>query len=279
MRKQSFNAPKRASKRPALTRDDAQMNANDFRLRDGIPFHPVPCGVGKNLRYRLELENACDRIVGLDALEDRLFTAGLNLRVSAVENILNTLLEVLPAYIAETGRSVRIGNLVTLKPCVTGTLDHANDAADPTRNHLEIRATVGPALRYALSRAPLVNMKRSSDGISQVTGGPDGKSDELDAEHEVVVVGWRIYLPVQPFDAADGKGRAWLETLEGERIGRFAVTLSGESLLHLRLHLDAADLPRGGTARLVIETRGTFAASEDAASPVLSYRRKVKLVG
>ena len=124
------------------------MSANDFRLRDGIRFHPIPCGgSGEERYYRLELETASDNIVGLDALEDRLLTAGLNLRVSAVENILNTLFDVLPAYIAETGNAVRIGNLVTLKPCVTGTLAHANDAADPEKNHLEIRATVVPALR------------------------------------------------------------------------------------------------------------------------------------
>ena len=104
-----------------------------------------------------------------------------------------------------------------------------------------------------------------------------GKSGEIDAEHETIVTGHGIYLPRQAFDAADAKGRAWLETLEGERIGRFDVTVSGESLLHLRLHLDAADSPRN--CRLVIETCGTSAAAESADSPLLSYRRKVKLVG
>ena len=215
------------------------MSANDFRLRDGIRFHPIPCGgSGEERYYRLELETASDNIVGLDALEDRLLTAGLNLRVSAVENILNTLFDVLPAYIAETGNAVRIGNLVTLKPCVTGTLAHANDAADPEKNHLEIRATVVPALRYALSRAPLVNVNRASDGIAHVAGGPDGRDCEVDEGHETIVTGHGIYLPRQAFDAANP--------------------------------------PRD--CRLVIETSGTSAAAESADSPLLSYRRKVKLV-
>jgi hypothetical protein len=278
MRKSSLNAPKRISQPPSLSREDAQISANDFRLRDGIRFHPIPCGgSGENRYYRLGLENANDNIVGLDALEDRLLTAGLNLRVSAVENILNTLLDILPAYIAETGNAVRIGNLVTLKPYVTGTLAHANDAADPEKNHLEIRATVAPALRYALSRAPLVNVNRASDGIAHIAGGPDGKDCEIDTGHETLVTGHGIYLPVQTFDASDAKGRAWLETLEGEKVGRFDVTVSGESLLHLWLHLDAADSPRD--CRLVIETYGTSAAAESATAPLLSYRRKVKLVG
>lgn len=253
------------------------MDVRDFRLRDGVTFRTIPCGrKGEGQRYRLELETASDSIVGLDALEDRLLTAGLNLRVSAVENILNTLFDVLPAYIAETGNAVRIGNLVTLKPCVTGTLAHANDAADPEKNHLEIRSTVVPALRYALSRAPLVNANHVHDGIAHIVGGPNGRACEIDVEHETVVAGHGIYLPPQAFDAAEAKGRAWLETVEGERIGRFDVTVSGDSLLHLRLHLDAADLPRN--CRLVIETYGTFAAAESATSPLLSYRRKVKLI-
>ena len=255
------------------------MDATDFRLRKGIPFHPIPCGGdGENRYYRLELKNANDSIVGLGALEDRLLTAGLNLRVSAVENILNTLLDVIPAYIAETGNSVRIGNLVTLKPYATGTLAHANDAADPEKNHLEIRATVAPALRYALSRAPLVNVNRPSDGILNIAGGRDGRVCEIDEEHETIVTGHHIYIPAQTFDAEGAKGRAWLETLEGEKIGRFDVTVPGETLLHLRLHLDAPDGPRSRECRLVIETYGTAAAAESGTAPLLSYRRKVKWV-
>lgn len=278
MNKQSLNVPKRVSKCPALTRADAVMDARDYRLRDGLSFHTIPCGRnGEDQRYRLELETASDNIVGLDALEDRLITAGLNLRANAVKTVVDTLLAVLPAYIAETGNAVRIGNLVTLKPFVTGTLAHANDAADPVKNHLEIRATVSPALRHALSRAPLVNVNRVSDGIANVVGGPNSRYCEVDVEHETIVTGHGIYLPSQTFDAADAKGRAWLETMEGDKVGRFDVTVSGESLLHLRLHLDVADMPRD--CRLVIETYGTSAAAESAASQLLSYRRKVKLVG
>ena len=280
MKKRSLNAPRRISKCPVLTREDALMDARDFRLQDGIPFHPIPCGgSGEKHYYRLELKNSSDSIVGLGALEDRLRVAGLNLRVSAVENILNTLLDVLPAYIAETGHSVRIGNLVTLKPYATGTLAHANDAADPEKNHLEIRATVTPALRYALSRARLVNVNRPTDGIDHVSGGPDGGNCKIDEGHDTIVTGYGIYLPEQTFDAEGAKGRAWLETLEGEKIGRFDVMVSSDSFLRLRLHLDAADKPHPRDCRFVVETYGTSAAAESGTAPLLSYRRNVRLVG
>jgi len=119
-----------------------------------------------------------------------------------------------------------------------------------------------------------LELENANDNIA---GGPDGRDCEIDAEHETLVTGHGIYLPAQAFDASDTKGRAWLETLEGEKVGRFDVTVSGESLLHLRLHLDAANPPRD--CRLVIETYGTSAAAESGTAPLLSYRRKVKLIG
>ena len=51
MRKSPLNAPKRVSQPPSLSREDAQMSANDFRLRDGIRFHPIPCGGSGEERF------------------------------------------------------------------------------------------------------------------------------------------------------------------------------------------------------------------------------------
>ena len=131
----SLMRPKRASTRFTITRADIQVDPKSSLLPD-VMINPIPCGDGGKVKYRLSLDNSTDNICGLESLEDELRTAGLNLRVSTVENILNTLLDVIPRYIARTGRSVRIGNLVTLKPYATGTLDNANDAPDPERTIL-----------------------------------------------------------------------------------------------------------------------------------------------
>lgn len=166
MKKKTLMAPKRMSARPSRSRGDAQIDARSYLLRDGVRFRTVPCArFGDVQQYRLQLESDNDNIVGLDAIEDELRTAGLNLRVEAVENILNTLCGVIPEYIARTGNAIRLGNLVTLKPYATGTVAHANDAPDPEKNHLEVRATVCPALRYSLAKARLVNAMRNVDGI------------------------------------------------------------------------------------------------------------------
>lgn len=271
-------APKRVSSPPSLSREDAQIDAQSFLLRGGVRFKAVPCArSGGTPQYRLQLESDNDNIVGLDAIKEELRMAGLNLRVEAVENILNTLCGVIPEYIARTGNAVRLGNLVTLKPYATGTVAHANDAPDPEKNHLEVRATVCPSLRYSLAKARLVNAMRNVDGIDNVVGGPAQKSGEVDAENEIAVAGRNIYLPPSSADGAEARGRAWLEAMDGKMLGRCDVTLSGGEYLRLRLRLDA--LPSVRDCRLVIETCGTAEAAADPSSPIMSYRRNVRFVG
>lgn len=278
MRKKSFIAPKRTSGRPSLSRWDAQIDARSSLLCDGVRFRTVPCARSGDIpQYRLQLESDNDNIVGLGAIEDELRMAGLNLRVKAVENILNTLCGVIPEYIARTGNAVRLGNLVTLKPYATGTVAHANDAPDPEKNHLEVRATACPSLRYSLAKVRLVNAMRNVDGIESVMGGPAQKNGEVDAENEIVVFGRSIYLPPSSAGDAEARGRAWLETREGEMLGRCDVTLLDGAYLRLCLHLDAP--PSDRDCRLVIETYGTAEAAADPSSPILSYRRNVRFVG
>ena len=277
MKKKTFMAPKRMSGRPSLSRSDAQIDARSFLLRDGVRFRTVSCArTGDARQYRLKLESDNDNIVGLGAIADELRMAGLNLRVEAVENILNTLCGGIPEYIARTGNAVRLGNLVTIKPYATGTVAHANDAADPDTNHLEVRATVCPSLRYSLAKVRLVNAMRKVDGIDSVVGGPRQKSGEVDAENDIAVFGRNIYLP-ESADGANVRGCAWLETREGEMLGRCEVTLSGGEYLRLRLRLDAP--PSVRDCRLVIETYGTAEAALDPSAPILSYRRNVRFVG
>jgi hypothetical protein len=277
MKKKTLMAPKRMSARPSRSRGDAQIDARSYLLRDGVRFRTVPCArFGDVQQYRLQLESDNDNIVGLDAIEDELRTAGLNLRVEAVENILNTLCGVIPEYIARTGNAIRLGNLVTLKPYATGTVAHANDAPDPEKNHLEVRATVCPALRYSLAKARLVNAMRNVDGIDSVLGGPKQNNGEVDEKNDIVVFGRNIYLP-KPAGDAKVRGRAWLETREGEKLGRCEVMVSGNDNLCLRLRLDAPLRVRD--CRLAIETCGTKNAALDPTSPISLYRRNVRFVG
>ena len=281
MKKRSLVVRTRISKPPALSREDAQMDPNDFHMRNGMRFYPVACGKhDKKKYYRLALENSRDCIVGIDALEDRLRTVGLNLRTSTIENILNTLMDVIPSYKAETGHSVRLGNLVTFTPYATGTLAHANDEADPSKNHVEIRAVELPVLRYALSRAHLVNTQGDKGNIQHVAGGPKGEEGIVDEDSTITVTGRGIYVPEQTYDTPSPMGRAWVESLTGEQLGRCDVLKENDVLLILKLHMDK--VPRTQDARLVIETYGTREAAQAAVAddsvPLLAYRRNIRIL-
>ena len=268
-------APKRGSSHFTLTRADLQLDPQNGRLPD-IRVKPIPCGAGGKQAYRLSLEESTDNICGLDALAEELRIAGLNLHVSAVENILNTILDVIPSYIARTGRAVRIGNLMTLKPYATGTIDNANDEPDPAKSHVEIRATVSPALRYSLAKARLVNVKQRRSVIDRVICDTDGAVvDVVDATHVILVNGRNIYVPLQSAADEDTRGSVWIETLDGVRLGRCAVLATGPDLLTVRF---VPDLPvSAGEARLVVETYGTKeAADADDKSALARYTRVVR---
>ena len=272
-------APKRASTHYTVTREDRQLDPRKGQLPDSIKVTPIPCGSDNERKYRLALVNSTDRICNLESLAEELRIAGLNLHVSAVENILNTLLDVIPSYIARTGRSVRIGNLVTLKACVTGVIDNSNDELDPEKNHLEIRATVSPALRYSLAKARLVNVKQRRNVIDRVIRDMDrAVMDEVDAVHNLLVNGTRIYVSPQSATDEDTRGRVWIETLDGEMLGRCAVLDSGPDLVVARF---VPTMPvNEGDARLVVETYGTKeAADADDKSSFARYSRVVKIVG
>ena len=275
----SLMAPKRGSTRFTVTREDCQLDPRKRELPASINVTPIPCGSGGRKKYRLALENSTDRICNLEALEDELRTIGLNLRVSAVENILNTLLDVIPKFMAQTGQSVRIGNLLTLKAYVTGSLDNANDALDPDKNHLEIRATISPALRYSISKAKLVNVKQLRNAISNVSLEMNGAvSDEVDAEHNIVVFGDGIYVSPQSATDENARGRVWIETLDGKMLGRCTVLRSSLKLTVVRFMPDA---PVGdGDVRLVVETYGTKKAADAGdKSSLARYSRVVRYRG
>ena len=279
MNRKSFMSPKRASGLPKLSRDDAQIDGKSHLFKGGIRFKPVPfSGTDGVRRCRLKLEGENDNIVELDALEERLRAAGQTVRIKVIEGLLDVLCAIIPEYIAETGNAVRIGNLVTLKPYATGSLRYANEALDPEKNHIEIRATVSPSLRYSLAKARLVNVDVAQDlGIDACYGGSRNRRDEVDDEHEILVNGRNIYLPHCTPGEAGIRGGLWLETAEGEIVGRCGVTISGPTLLSAYLKLDKRP-PVGSEFNLVLETCGTKEAYEDPKSMLYRYVRKVRFI-
>ena len=279
MNRKSFMRPKRASKLPKLSRDDAQIDGKSHLFHGGIKFKPVPFfGTDGVRRCRLKLEGDNDNIAELGDLEDRLRTAGLTVRVEVIESILDVLCSIIPEYIAQTGNSIRLGNLVTLKPYATGSLLHANDAPDPENNHLEIRATVSPSLRYSLAKARLVNLAAAQNlGVYACYGGPNKNKDEVDDQHEILVNGQNIYLPKCTPGEGGIRGGLWLETADGEIIGRCGVKIAGPSLLSAYLKLDKRP-PSGSECNLVLETCGTMEAYEDPKSMLFRYVRKVRFI-
>ena len=274
----SFKASKRSSKSYTVTRDDRKLDPRDGQWRDGLKVKPIPCGARGTKRFRLQLENSTDRICGLDSFADELRTAGLNLHVSAVENVMNTLLEVIPRYIAKTGCAVRLGNLVTLKACVTGTLDSTADEPDTENNHVEIRATASPALRHSLARIKLVNVERRRNVIDKVIREMDNaESDVVDTNHNIMVSGRHIYVPPQSEMDENTRGSVWIETLNGEWLGRCVVLESGQDLLTVRFVPDKT--VDECEARIVLETYGTKAAAEAGDESCFArYTREVKVV-
>lgn len=279
MNRKSFMRPKRASKLPKLSRDDAQIDGKSYLFNGGVRFKPVPfSGTDGVRRCRLKLEGDNDNIAELEDLEDRLRTAGLTVRVEVIESILDVLCTIIPEYIAQTGNSVRLGNLITLKPYATGSLHYANDPLDPEKNHLEIRATVSPSLRYSLAKARLINVAVSQNlGIEGCYGGPNNCKDEVDDEHEILINGLNIYFPHCTPGEAGIRGGLWLETAEGEIIGRCGVKIGSPELLSAYLKLDKRP-PSGSECNMVLETCGTKAAYEDPNSMLFRYVRKVRFL-
>ena len=276
----SFMRPKRASSQFTVTRWDRQIKSDSYVFPDGgVGFRPIPCGKD---RYRLEPENSNDNICTIRDLEDEIRQAS-GLSINVVESVLNTILDVVPKFMARTnGCAVRLGNLVTLKPCITGTLDAANGKLNQKKNHLEIRSTVSPALRYALAKAPLVNLSRNSKGLDRVNGGSatSPEIDKIDAENVFYVNGREIYVPVQSADENRPDGRVWVETRDGRRLGGCAVEISGRDVLNVRFVPDAPMREEDRECRVVVQTCGTVEAAE-AEGPKKLFRlsRDVMYIG
>lgn len=276
-KKNPLMCPKRVSKRYSVTREDCQLDPRKSSiLSKGIKVHPVPCPVNGKQKYRLELENSNDNIHGLDSLSEEIKMSGYQL--SLVKNMLNMLLDVVPRYITRTGHSVRLGNLLTLKPCATGTLDYANDATNPENNKLEIRGTISPALRHSLSKVPLVNVSQRIRGIDfAINNANASRRDEIDVELEILINGTDIYVPAQSATDENTRGKVWIETMDGRRLGRCAVLTSGPNALKVNLVPDApVDVDEG---RIFVETYGTVEAAEAGDSSLLQrYSRDIRFI-
>ena len=245
-------APKRASRRYAITRDDRKLDPSESpTMQNGFRVRPVPCFVNGTRKYRFELEKSSDNIHGLEALAEEIKMSGY--QVSAVEGMLNMLLDVVPRHIARTGHSVRIGNLLTLKPYATGTLDYANDTPDPKCNKLEIRGTISPALRCSLSKVPIVNVQRRTRGIEFVINNANGsRRDAIDLKYEMLINGTDIDVRDQAAKDMHADEKVWLETMDGRILGQCAVLSSGPNAIKAKFVPDApVDVDEG---RIFVET-------------------------
>ena len=269
--------PKRTSRRYSVTREDCQLNPREASiLSGGMKARPVPCLVNGTRKYRLELEKSNDNIHNLDSLAEEIKMAGY--QVSTVENIFNMLLDVVPRHIARTGQSIRLGNLLTLKPCATGTLDYANDTPNSECNKIEIRGTISPALRHSLAKVPLVNVSRRVRGIEfAINDANASRRDAIDAKLKIIINGTDIYVPVQSETDENARGRVWFETMDGRRIGRCAISSSGPNALCARLVPDApVDVAEG---MIFVETYGTKEAAESGDSSQLQrYSHAIRFI-
>ena len=256
----SYMRPKRASSKFTKTRWDCQIKSDSHVFPDGgVRFYPIPCGKD---RYRLKPENSNDNICTIRDLEEEIRAAS-GLSINMVESVLNTLLDVVPKFMARTnGCAVRLGDLVTLKPCITGTLNSGNGKIDPKKNHLEIRATASPALRYTLAKAPLVNMARSASGINKVLGGDSRQRNIIDSKNEIYIGGNDIYVPLQSAKENRQDGRVWVETRDSKRLGACAVESSGPNVLNVHFVPDAPISEEDRKCRVVVETYGMKEAAE-----------------
>ena len=276
----SFMRPNRASRQFTKTRRDCQIKPDSHVFPvGGIGFRPIPCGKD---RYRLEPENSCDNICTIRDLEDEIRTAS-GLSVNVVESVLGTLLDVVPKFMARTnGCAVRLGDLVTLKPCITGSLDAANGDIDPKKNHLEIRATISPALRYSLKNAPLVNLAGHTKNFDRVMGGNPASPeiDKIDSENEILISCKDIYVPEQSASEARSDGRVWVETRDGRRLGACAVEISGRDVLNVRFVPDAPMREEDRECRIVVMTCGTIEAAEaEGSKKLFRLERDVTYIG
>ena len=271
-------APKRISPRPSLSRDDMQLDPSSHDIADGMKFSPVPCAFKDGKRkFRLKLAGDSDNICELDDLKYDLQSSGLTVSTTVINSILHVIEKVIPRYMARTGRAVRLGNLVMLKPYATGSIDEENGKAVSEKNHVEIRATICPSLRYALSRTRPINTVSHPDGIDFVNCDYSGstKNNLMDGKRHFIN-GKNIYVPVSTSPDYGKKGSVWLESCSGERIGSFDMTIEGGFLLAGTLKLDCE--PASKDCVLVVETYGTKEAAAMGKGKMLRHSIKVRLV-
>ena len=101
--------------------------------------------------------------------------------------------------------------------------------------------------------------------------------DEVDDSNEVIVIGKGLYVSAQSAAKENTRGRVWVETPDGQRLGGCAVLVPTESSLTVRFVPDAPI--EACEARLVVETYATKAAFDaDDRSAFVRYDHKVRIV-
>ena len=268
---------KRRSKSPLKTRDDAKVDKETLK-GSPVVYEPVSCGVAKDgrPRYRLKIANEADNIIELrDVPKDELYGSGIDYTPQVFENVINALCSVLPKYIAKSGHAVRLGNLVTLKPSIKGTIQYPNETPDSDKVKVEIHATVTPSMRHALE---LAELKLSEDFkgkiISVVDLATSANKDAITDGDEIRVVGSYIYVvPNDCRDTVINGGSAYLADSNGKKVGEFKVITANDTMLTMKLGM--LETVSTAKCKIVLETPGTEQAAHDKSSPLLIYSKAI----
>ena len=285
MKKKNTPAPTRRSTRPSLTREDRQIASDAYCVRHGIKFDPVVCWhKGDEYKYRLRLEGENDNITDIDGLAQLIRDTGMILDMGVIKSIIDILGKVIPKYMAQTGRAVRLGNLVMLKPYATGSLSKRDAKPDQKKNHVEIHAVACPALRYSLAKAKLKNNFTQGAKIDIVIAARnDAHGDEIhliDEKNEECrnsIGGNNIWIPLTESGRQGEDGDIWLENSYHERIVDFKVVGSGPVMINA-IPQPLVEITKSMDCTLVLRTYRTeeYAKEEDRIVTVL--RHPVRLI-
>ena len=234
---------------------------------------------GDDYKYRLRLEGENDNITDIDGLTQLIRDTGVILDMGVIKSIIDILGKVIPKYMAQTGRAVRLGNLVMLKPYATGSLAKRDAKPDQKKNHVEIHAVACPALRYSLAKAKLKNNFTQGAEIDIVIAECKGaKRNEIHLDVANSFSGKNIWVPHAQSGRKREDGDIWLENSYGERIVDFEVVSSGNALIR-GMPMPLQEITKSQDCTLVIRTFGTEEeAKKEDDRIVMVVRHPVRLV-
>jgi len=228
-----------------------------------FPFVPkaIKPGITGEARYRPVPKLHGRGAASISRLADYIVDRGSIFRKVVIEAVLAEATSYIPDFIRENKESVRLGDMATIKPCITGSLKYANGEADPVKNKLELRITPLPAFRHALRDITPINMIEEPSTLSGIYTEKTDESGQivpsscLQSGVEVTIKGHNIYVKPGESGEDGGHGKVWLETVKGEYVADFTVHRSGDDVIWASL--DASVQLVGKEYIIVVESYGT----------------------